>query len=864
VESIVAEALEVTETEPRRTLDLVARAEARGLSEAGDHIRGLAGLARGRAAKHLGDQHQAEVSLAESMELLSGSGDADSWGRAAVSLASARVDAGRLSEALDLLDQVAPHLTGFSLARAALQRALAEYRIGHIVESIGSWDQCEALCGEMGLVVEQAVARQNRGIVQVYRGDLDAAESDLRAAGDTFAAEGHGIRHLEVVHNLGFVAARRGDLPRALELFDRAQEMASHLGVIRPQALIDRVEVNLDAGLVSEARSLAEAAVKLLERAGLDAYVPEGCLLAARACEQDGDDQGAARWAASALSLFEAQHRHRWRLLALHAALKAETAHPPRSVGNADRLFELADELRQQFWFVEAIEAEVRGVEILIECGEYELAKAVVGRLTKGIYRASPLGRFQVRLAEARLAVATGDRSRGTRALMSALRAFRAFQSTLGSIELRSRAGGRADDLMTLAVGLSRRFEDPDSALWWMESIRSTQRNDVLAQPSDPELIALLVSLREVTESLGLESVGVEDATRLRRRQAGLEELIRRRSRHTPGQGSLRASTADRDALVAALGSKVLLEFAVVDGYLVAVVLQGGVARLVTLGDLNSIRRIVGGLRLTLRVTTSGAGPDGRHQALIDAVNTADSLLVEPLALSDATDVVIVPVGPLASLPWASLPGLAHANLTLAASARAWIDSHSRYRAADRKSRVVLVAGPDLHHADEEVEAISRIWGNAVTLSGDQATADAVIQAIGNADVVHIAAHGTHRGDNPLLSGIRLKDGNLTGYELATARKEVQLVVLSCCDTGMAETSSGIGLARVLTTTGVNSAIASVTPVGDQSAVSLMTELHVRLADRTDPSSALSSARRAVGGSSGVLSSAGFVCYGYG
>jgi CHAT domain-containing protein len=132
-----------------------------------------------------------------------------------------------------------------------------------------------------------------------------------------------------------------------------------------------------------------------------------------------------------------------------------------------------------------------------------------------------------------------------------------------------------------------------------------------------------------------------------------------------------------------------------------------------------------------------------------------------------------------------------------------------------------------------------------------------------HADVVHVAAHGIFRGDNPLLSSIRLRDGPLTGDELANATKEARLVVLSCCNSGRAD-ASGIGLSRLLTGAGTTAVIASVSPVSDAGSVELMKALHAELVRGTSPAEALTAAREAVGGAFVSPSSAGFACFGNG
>ena len=63
------------------------------------------------------------------------------------------------------------------------------------------------------MTVQAAMARQNRGLVQAYRGELVAAEEDLSAAAAAFSLHGEDIRGAEVVHDRGFVAARRRGPP---------------------------------------------------------------------------------------------------------------------------------------------------------------------------------------------------------------------------------------------------------------------------------------------------------------------------------------------------------------------------------------------------------------------------------------------------------------------------------------------------------------------------------------------------------------------------------------------------------------------------------------------------------------------------
>ncbi|HET6964222.1 MAG TPA: CHAT domain-containing protein [Acidimicrobiales bacterium] len=857
----IQRALSLAEVDPKESLRLVGEAHKDGLPPGDLHLRGLASWAEGRAERHLGHRHEAGGALRVAVDLLAECGDLEASSRAAVSLALERIDAGRFDEAIRLLESASPHLSGAERARLLIQRGLAMQRSGRVVDSLDCWNQAVDASVAAGVPVEEAIARQNRGIVEIYRGEIDAAERDIDAARRSFTAAGQTIRAMEATHNLGFAASRRGDLPRALALFDQAQAQAGRLGAVRPQALVDRVEVTLDGGLVGEGRALAESAVRLLQQAGFDADVPEACLLAARACGMDGDLDQAAEWAAQAARLFEAQARPRWHLLARLSLAVIDSTRDPRSSEAPGRLIALAGQLRGNGWFGPAVEADARAAHLLIEQGQLSRAAGLVDRLTASVASSGALSRMQIRLVQARYLLAVGDGRRARRAMVSAYRALRVFQSTLGSIELRSRGGGRADELVAVGVGLATLLGSPDEALYWSEAVRQTTRSAATDAAPDPELLGLLARLRDVTAESESGPPSVAAATRVRKRQAALEELIRRHSRHTRG-GDGQSSLPRLDRLKPCFTQHTLVDYVVVGDRLWSVVVEKGESRLVELADMVEVRRLVAGLRLALRIAVSGEDRLGTAEELLEAGTRAEQVLVTPLGLEALDRVVVIPDGPLTSVPWALLPSLAGAELVVAQSASRWAEPGSRMRLVPADTRVLVVAGPGLQHADEEIDAIRRTWPRVTTLAGAGATVANVLAGLASADLLHVAAHGTHRGDNPLLSGIRLHDGYLNGYELTTVATTAGLVVLSCCDTGMGETGSGLGLAQVLTQTGVASAIASVSPIPDRSAAELTTRLHSELAAGASPAAALCRSRLAVGGAHRFPTSAGLVCFG--
>ena len=170
----------------------------------------------------------------------------------------------------------------------------------------------------------------------------------------------------------------------------------------------------------------------------------------------------------------------------------------------------------------------------------------------------------------------------------------------------------------------------------------------------------------------------------------------------------------------------------------------------------------------------------------------------------------------------------------------------------------VLVAGPRLDHAEPEVSALAALYTQPRVLTGADATAETVRDAIDGADLVHIAAHGRFRSDNPQFSALDLCDGALTVYDLERLRRAPRRIVLSACDSGLSAVHPGdelMGLAGALFSLGTSTLVASVVPVPDDTTREFMLEFHRALCAGSTPAAALAHAQQRV-------DAHGFVCFG--
>ena len=140
----------------------------------------------------------------------------------------------------------------------------------------------------------------------------------------------------------------------------------------------------------------------------------------------------------------------------------------------------------------------------------------------------------------------------------------------------------------------------------------------------------------------------------------------------------------------------------------------------------------------------------------------------------------------------------------------------------------MVVAGPGLPGATEEAEAVAAMYPGATVLVGDEATTPLLTAASGG-HMLHLAAHGRLRSDNPLFSSLVLADGPLTVYELEQLSSPPHHVVLAGCDTGRLQVVAGeetIGLGAALLGGGTATLVAPVIPIPDLATVPLMRSYH--------------------------------------
>lgn len=870
-----AEAVRLVQARPQaaRSLATSARAAAR---RAGDlEAESVSERALGLVAKEQSEIGAAGAHLRTAVRLAERAGRPEREGQARMSLSLVLAHRGDAAGALGEADRAVALLTGDAAAQAQMQRALVLQHMDRFDEALEGYRRALVRFRRSGDRLWETRALCNRGVLHANRGDFTLGHADLLRALDLCDELGFELGAGIVQHNLGYLCARKGDVVAALRWYDGAEARHRVAGVAPPNLQLDRAELLLSVRLVAEARTAAERAVEELARGRMALRLAEARLLLSQAALLDGDVAAARAAAGAARRGFSRQRRPAWAALARYAQLRAEWAAGDRSARTLASALGTAAALAEVGWPAAAMDARVLAARMALELGRVDVA----GRELASASRARNRGPVELRArawhAKALLCLAKGQRAPAVAALRAGMDVLDEHRGTLGATELRAHLSAHGADLAEAGLRLALDGGDPHAVFEWAERWRAgALRSRPLRPPEDPVLADDMAELRRVAQARDEAALSGRATAALLRRQAELEEAVRRRSRAVAGGGAAGAAAPSVAALAAALGDRALVEMVELDGRLRAVVVTADRVVLRSLGPAEEVRAELHAMQFALRRLARGRGERRSLDAAVTAVGYAagrlDGLLLDPLA-ADLGDrpLVVVPTGHLHAAPWSLLPSCLGRGVTVTPCAALWHAATSAPAPA-APSPTVLVAGPDVPCGPAEVARLARTYRGATRLAGARATVQAVLGALDGAGLAHVAAHGTFRADNPLFSCLALADGPLTVYDLETLRAAPRTVILSACESGLSGVRPGdelMGLAAAMLGLGTRTLIASVVAVPDEQTAELMVDVHRGLRAGAGPAEALCRAQAAtVGGGDprAIAAAAGFICFGAG
>ena len=159
---------------------------------------------------------------------------------------------------------------------------------------------------------------------------------------------------------------------------------------------------------------------------------------------------------------------------------------------------------------------------------------------------------------------------------------------------------------------------------------------------------------------------------------------------------------------------------------------------------------------------------------------------------------------------------------------------------------------PQLPGAVKEIKMIGQIL-NVEPLIGKNATKEQVLSRLNSVSLVHIAAHGSAKRGEILLSPNpgsseppEKKDFLLTMTDVLNAKLDAKLVVLSCCHSGRGKIKAEdvVGIARAFLGAGARSVIASLWAVNDEATQKFMRHFYEHLVKGQSASKSLHEAMK--------------------
>jgi len=792
-----------------------------------------------RAGAAAPDAPEAAAVLARVLVSLAAQGD--------VLDADERLSERRLARALDLAEAAGAHDVALTVHG---QRGLRALRAGDADAAVVHLDAGVALIGH-ATPRDAGILLLNRGTLHLERGDLDAAVRDLARCADGAQAAGDPMLVFKARHNLGYAEFLAGRLPEALDAMqDAAEHLLPVLGedlTTMPVALLDRAQVLFEVGLLTEADAMLAQAAESFAARGLAQDLGEVEVLRARCARLLGRLEDARALARGARERFGARGSVTWveraRLVELRARLDlvrdADGGAAAELRAVRDEALALAGPARGRPQA--RVAALVVAAEACARLGEHATARGLVARAVRSRWGRAIDIRTSVAVVRARCAFAEGDVAAGVRAVVAGQAALAEHRAQLGSVEALVASGVFGERLADLDVAAAAATGDPHRVLDAAERARTLLAGLASVRPADGTA-RLAVELRRASEELRLAEPSGTPAqvARLHDRTEELRGRLRAEGWRARGAGAAVAATRAADVVRRLRGRDgALAEVVVVGDELLATVVDGAGARLVRLGPAEPVVEASSRLRADLRVLARpGLPPAMRAVVEASAVRQAalvDERLVRPLGVDGPLHVV----GPAwcVTLPWAAVPS--RRGRATSAGPRTGLPAPDERRRAG--AGVVVVAGPDLPDAELEAARVAARWPGATLLAGGEATCAAVTDALRAADVVHLAAHGTHVADNPLFSSVRLADGPLLAHEIATEPLVARTVVLAACEVGAATERAGglpLGLASVLLGLGARHVVGAVATVGDGAARATMTRFHEALTGDGGPGGA--------------------------
>jgi CHAT domain-containing protein len=603
-----------------------------------------------------------------------------------------------------------------------------------------------------------------------------------------------------------------------------------------------------------EAEEVLTAALPRLVAAGdNEAIAVQGHLLLAEVLTARGAYGPAAEQIALARAASPSDGRYRFDIAA--ADHRTRIAAGEATTALLDSIVTTANDMEANGERHSAATERFRAVDVALRTGDVELAARMCDD-TARIVRSGPLWlQIQAWTALAAVRMTLGNTRGAAAAVRAGFNRLDEYRRGIGATDLRIHAAEYGERLAAMGLQLAIESGSVGRVYDWAERLRTTASHTAPGATVDQGLQEALSQLRRL--SAQVRSASAADSAGLTKELRRQEEAVRALTRRAAG-AERTFESASLPSLQAELKDHTLIEYVIVNGNVHAVAATSTGTQLIKLGPSPDTEDLIDQLRAASdRIARPSTSDASRAAALASATETADhirEILIGPLRpLIGRRRTVIIPAGGFHGIPWGHI---IDGPVEVAPSATVWLNCRGRRMA---NGPPVIVSGPDLTHAANEVATIA-----AIAAAPTHSTAEAVLRGLPDARLAHFACHARARFDSPMFSSLLLDDGEVTLHDIEQLDGAPQTVILAACDSGSAVIASGdevIGLAGAFLSLGAKTVIAPLFTVSDAATAAMMIRFHEQLATGIDAAAALAELRTSTNPAV-AFTARSFVCFG--
>jgi len=730
-----------------------------------------------------------------------------------------------------------------------------------------------------------AVALGNMAVCLISLNDFTRAlETHQRAR--AFCEE-HGMPKLVALadYNIAYLYYFRGQYGRAIEELKATRDACEKVGDAYLAALcrMDLAEIYLELNLSDDAAQMAEESLAEFRRLGMGYEAAKSLAYLAIANGQQGKVLRALELCTEARRLFVQEQNTVWpALLDLYQAL---------ILFGASRLFEARrhctaalEAFRSTALASKAILCRLLLARLALRMGELDVARQQCEAAAQTLAPLDlPALSFQLDFVRGQIEQAAVEPAAAYDAYRRAQRSLETLRSSLRGEELKIAFMKNKLEVYEALVDLAleRRGDDDGvaEAFSYVEHAKSRSLQELLLRAATPvspiaagksELVRRVGDLREELNwyyhRIESEQMAAEERTE-ERVEALQEQVVERESELLRVIRELPASESESVDLLAPVSlpledvrralpdNAMLVEYFRIGSRLLAFLVTRDRLEVVPVALVPRVQHILRLLQFQLawaRPNSADVSPLSRESSRVATEAHLAELyteLIAPLrARLDADHLIFVPHDLLHYVPFHALYDgrqylIDSFSISYAPSATVYALCHARGARGNGSSLVLGVADAHTPFILDELRSVAARLPGAELYVGEEATVDVLRQKAEGRRVVHIAAHGFFRPDNPMFSGIRLGSSSyLTLYDLYNLKLPAELVVLSACVTGVNVIAAGdelLGLARGLFRAGAASLLLTLWEVPDQSTAQFMKAFYDRVLTAPNRASAL-------------------------